>query len=454
MDEGERGLVNVVTGGDAWAGVVVVAELRQTKTPLKRACNRTLNTNTNGTTMHVGTTSFWDGVVVAVDDSVEIERDSLGYIVELLEVICGLARGVFGDVGGEGKGSKIANSSLIGRRVFNDLGAEAPDVTAVLSSLEKRLCKVLPVYMVPSGIINLKHSGMELEVLAIFSSALGHPQESIGIQDSLFDLGGHSLTATLVVSAVCCELGVKLLMTSFFRNPTMQSVAAIIEAQGHGIAQDSEIPSISDNILANSHCCACPTAFIFPESTGIPSLYSTAFDCIPYRVVAFGDLRWGQPLQPDELVESIASTLVTEICKIQPTSLYFLVEWSLGGYLALEAAIQLKAIGASTKMVVMIDSSVYDRSLTAAQWRPDLDHLLGILDDKEQWNKAYRGRVELIKALRAHSGDVTAPIDNPTNSWGGILPQIKVHGFDALHRTMFSYENGPKMGVMIAILAL
>ncbi|KAE9406246.1 acetyl-CoA synthetase-like protein [Gymnopus androsaceus JB14] len=387
--------------------------------------------------------------------------------------------------------------------IHNMLTQKTADVAAVLSSLEKRLRKILPVYMVPSRIINLEQlplnpsgkldrkllssvaffescditastpkdiglaSGTELEVLAIFASALGRPQESIGIEDSLFDLGGHSLTATLVVSAVRRELGVELSMASFFRNPTVQSVAAIVEAQGRGIAQDSEIPSISDTILANSHCCACPTVFIFPESTGIPSLYSTAFDRIPYRVVAFGDSHWGQPLQPDESVESIAGTLVTEIRKIQPTGPYFLVGWSLGGYLALEAAIQLEAMGASTKMVVMIDSSVYDRSLTAAQWRPDLDHLLGILDDKEQWlaqftranmmiskyqtrNKAYGGRVELIKALRARSGDVTAPIDDPTNGWGSILPQIKVHGFDASHRTMFSYENGPKMGAVIA----
>ncbi|KAE9402498.1 acetyl-CoA synthetase-like protein, partial [Gymnopus androsaceus JB14] len=428
----------------------------------------------------------------------------------------------------------------------NAVAKKTADVAAVLHSLEKRLRKGLPAYMVPSRIINLEHlplnasgkldrkllssapffescdltisrskkdvalaSKTELEVLAIFSRALGCLQESIGIEDSLFNLGGHSLTATLVVSAVRRDLGVELSMARFFRDPTVKAVATVVDStrsttNGSDSQSHGAIPALltlTDTIFNTSPDSSSPIVFIFPEATGIPSVYSTAFNSLsPYQVVAFGDLHWGQPLGPNESIESMAGVFVEEIRKIQPLGPYFLAGWSFGGYLALETAIQLDAAAASggpesphnnTKMVLMIDSSVYgagddsqsalgegEASIRNERWKPAYDHLLTILDEKTQWlaqfdrangmisryrtrSKKYRGRVELIKALRGReqepgSEDGTrvtiahaAPIDDPTNGWDAILPQIKVHGFDASHRAMFSYENGSKMGVII-----
>ncbi|KAJ3887781.1 hypothetical protein GG344DRAFT_55052, partial [Lentinula edodes] len=126
-------------------------------------------------------------------------------------------------------------------------------------SIEKFLRERLPAYMVPSQIISvaelpLTRSGKidrkllassdflaqhdsdighvshaiqgpstiyQREVLELFSRALNRPSETIDITDSLFALGGHSLMATLLVSAIRREMGVSLSMTDFYREPSV-----------------------------------------------------------------------------------------------------------------------------------------------------------------------------------------------------------------------------------------
>lgn len=80
----------------------------------------TLNTDTNGTVAHVGLASLGNGVVVDVNDSVQVEGDDLGDGVELLEVVLLVG----GDEGWESDGGEVADGDLIGGRVFDDLGAK------------------------------------------------------------------------------------------------------------------------------------------------------------------------------------------------------------------------------------------------------------------------------------------------------------------------------------------
>ena len=67
---------------------------------------------------------------------------------------------------------------------------------------------------------------VEHELIKIWEEVLHvHP---IGIDDSFFDLGGHSLTATRVVSRVVKKFQLKIPLPSLFQSPTVAEMAAVI----------------------------------------------------------------------------------------------------------------------------------------------------------------------------------------------------------------------------------
>ncbi|KAK7468432.1 hypothetical protein VKT23_002945 [Stygiomarasmius scandens] len=393
-------------------------------------------------------------------------------------------------------------------------------LAGILSSIEKQLHDVLPGYMVPSHLVKvdelpLNRSGKldrkllssleffeqhvttsslpvtsedltdtERQVLAVFARALNRQADTINIRESLFNLGGHSLIATLIVASLRRDLGTNLSMASFFKNPTVKDVAALISSQKAPSSQEQAAAaavakSIAESVGANAVIktrveSGGPTLFIFPEATGFASVYSSAFEHIPWKTVAFGDENWGRSDSQDS-IQTIVSSLLPQIRKNQPRGPYFLSGWSLGGYLALEAAIQLEAAGESIGMVMMFDTSVYDTPTSnnvnvnvAERWRAELDPLLTIVDDKSLWltqfarsnrlvdgyelrPECFKGRVVLVKAERGRDpGEEHAPSADAFNGWRRVLPQVEVIGIDSTHRGMFDKVNGPKMGGIIA----
>ena len=69
---------------------------------------------------------------------------------------------------------------------------------------------------------------VEKQLAQIWSEIL--KLERVGIYDSFFDLGGHSLTATQVVTRICSTFGTDLTLRAFFQLPTIANLAEIIEA--------------------------------------------------------------------------------------------------------------------------------------------------------------------------------------------------------------------------------
>ena len=133
--------------------------------------------------------------------------------------------------------------------------------TFAAADLRARLKEHLPDYMIPSAFVTLErlpltpsgkvdrralpapdggHSGgaegyvmprtfLERQLAAICEDILG--RSPVGTDDDFFNLGGHSLTATRIVSRVYEELRVRVTLRSFFADPTVRGLAAEIERQ-------------------------------------------------------------------------------------------------------------------------------------------------------------------------------------------------------------------------------
>src|SRR5262249_53926964 len=74
---------------------------------------------------------------------------------------------------------------------------------------------------------------LEEEVAAIWAQVLG--VERVGIHDNFWDLGGHSLLTTQVLSRLLRMFGVELSLRTFFERPT---VADLILAVAEGLARE------------------------------------------------------------------------------------------------------------------------------------------------------------------------------------------------------------------------
>jgi acyl carrier protein len=125
------------------------------------------------------------------------------------------------------------------------------------SDLKASLSKRLPQYMIPSvflqldalpltanGKINRRalpvpeqgraeveyvapRTPLEEQLARIWAEVLG--LERVGVLDNFFDLGGHSLKATQIVSRVRQVFGVIIPLRNLFEDPTIDALARILE---------------------------------------------------------------------------------------------------------------------------------------------------------------------------------------------------------------------------------
>ncbi|KAM3090806.1 amino acid adenylation domain-containing protein [Phormidesmis sp. 146-12] len=115
---------------------------------------------------------------------------------------------------------------------------------------------------------------LETQLAQLWSQILS--LEQVGVYDSFFDLGGHSLLVTQLVSQVQAAFRVEVSLMALFRSPTIAGLAQIIESLKMG---NTIVPQITDADLQTE-------ALLDPSIC--PDVPFSVSDSIPQRIFLTG----------------------------------------------------------------------------------------------------------------------------------------------------------------------
>jgi acyl transferase domain-containing protein/thioesterase domain-containing protein/acyl carrier protein len=199
--------------------------------------------------------------------------------------------------------------------------------------------------------------------------------ETVGVEDSFFDLGGHSLIAVRLFSMVKKAYRVEFPISILFEAPTIEKCAALIEARLGPRAS-------TDDVAGGAEAAVVPLRRF---THLVPMHQRESAEKAPFFLVAgmFGNVLnlrhlahllgedrpfyglqarglFGDAAPHDDLAEA-ARDYIREIQMVQPKGPYFLGGFSGGGITAYEIARQFEAMGETVALVVMLDTPLPQR---------------------------------------------------------------------------------------------
>lgn len=307
------------------------------------------------------------------------------------------------------------------------------------SDLRNFLEQTLPSYMIPSGFVALEtfpltqngkvdrkklpiegqeilqteesylgpETPLEEQLVHIWEAVLG--KKPIGVNDNFFNLGGESLMAVRLCSAMERALGKKVPVSLIFHAQTIKHLAKKIGAR--------ELNA--------------PSAFMVPiQPLGShPPVFCVLFGAtfLPYLKKYLDQplymfINQGHDGRPALLhtVEEIAEKYIQELRTVQPQGPYYLAGYSFGGMVAFEIAQILHRQGETIALLALIDPTTKRSSSVASHEKRKLRKWLHAATVPESSSKTSTfSQVFLIPSLAARIyGAMKWRLKSlPTSSW-------------------------------------
>jgi thioesterase domain-containing protein len=186
------------------------------------------------------------------------------------------------------------------------------------------------------------------EVLAqLFAEVLG--EESVGLDENFFDLGGSSLLMGRLASRVRAVLGLDVAIQWLFESPT---VAGLADRLGSTVP-DSLAPLLPLRAAGN-----LDPVFFLPPIGGFSWAYARFLPFIPKGRPVYGlqATRLTSGADRPATLRQVAEVYLDLIAAVSADRPLSLVGWSLGGVVAQEIAVLARESGRPVRDLVLLDS--------------------------------------------------------------------------------------------------
>jgi amino acid adenylation domain-containing protein len=199
----------------------------------------------------------------------------------------------------------------------------------------------------------------------------------IGVTDSFFDIGGHSIMAVRLMSQIYQRYGERLPLATLFEEATVAHLAGLLR-------QQIEPPPWSPVVNIQPGAAKRPFFCVHAAGGNVLSYHEMGQNFDPERPLYGLQAVGFDGTPPHTTLEAMAELYNREIRKCQPEGPYMIGGWCLGGKIAYEMARQFHAQGQQVALLVLFDTSarhdlqrvpvVCDADI-ALLWKPELKPL-------------------------------------------------------------------------------
>lgn len=187
-------------------------------------------------------------------------------------------------------------------------------------------------------------------VLDILTELL-EPAGTLQPEDNFFVEGGNSLKLTRLATAIQDRYGIRVETRELYLAPTLAEIAALVDER----VADRSAPEIARTALLPLRLGGTrPPLFLVHAIGGSAASYLPLVDLLDptQPIYAFE----ASSVRPGSTVASIAAEYLTELRAVQPHGPYRLAGWSVGGVVAQQLAVQLRAAGEEVGLLALLDS--------------------------------------------------------------------------------------------------
>ena len=207
----------------------------------------------------------------------------------------------------------------------------------------------------------------EQELLVeIWKEVLG--LQEVGIRESFFDIGGHSLIAVRLISRIQEVTGLRLPVAAIFRAPTIEGFAPLLR-ENIVVEPDPILVKLKDGDgVVPFFAIAGPGLDTF----GLSSLLALHMgkDQSAYKVQASGPIVWGRPFTKTEL-RDLAREYIAAMRSVQPHGPYCIGGMCEGVLIAQEIVLELESQQEEVGVFAIFDTWVLENSQIRALWAVD-----------------------------------------------------------------------------------